>query len=113
MQEQTYYQILGVRPEASQSVIDAAYQRHMRRYETESVLARKRTGNDFVFDEENLGRIQEAYAILKDPALRKRYDEKLTERRADLASIDLSRRRSNIWPNRGPGCQSSATKRIR
>jgi curved DNA-binding protein CbpA len=92
MQEQTYYQILGVRPEASQSVIDAAYQRHMRRYETESVLTRKRTGNDFVFDEENLGRIQEAYAILKDPALRKRYDEKLTERRADLESIDLSRR---------------------
>jgi curved DNA-binding protein CbpA len=92
MQEQTYYQILGVRPEASQSVIEAAYQRMMRRYETESVLARKRTGNDFVFDEANLGRIQEAYAILKDPALRKRYDEKLNARRADLESVDLALR---------------------
>jgi hypothetical protein len=91
MAEQSHYQVLGVRPEASQSAIDAAYQRLMRQHETAAALERRRTGLDVVIGEARIDRIEEAYAVLRDPVLRQGYDETLIARGKVEESMDLAR----------------------
>lgn len=88
MREKTHYQVLGVRPEASVSVIEAAYQRLLRQHHTEAKLSQQPlVGNDPA-----LARLQEAYQVLRDPTRRQQYDESLRLRRGDIESIELSQR---------------------
>ncbi|MEZ4637010.1 MAG: DnaJ domain-containing protein [Caldilineaceae bacterium] len=77
MKDRTHYQVLGIRHEASQSVIEAAYRRLKRQYESASYLERRRVGVDVAVEDARLDRIEEAYAVLRDPALRERYDASL------------------------------------
>lgn len=77
MKDRTHYQVLGVRHEASQSVIEATYRRLKRQYESAAYLERRRVGADVAVEDSRLDRIEEAYAVLRDPALRERYDTSL------------------------------------
>jgi hypothetical protein len=90
MSEQTHYEVLGVRTEASQSVIEAAYQRLKRQHQTASTLERRRTGIT-VADDLRIDRIEEAYRVLRDPARRQSYDEMLVARGKGSESMDLAR----------------------
>jgi curved DNA-binding protein CbpA len=90
MPEQTHYEVLGVRTEASQSVIEAAYQRLKRQVETASMLERRRTGI-IVADDPRIDRIEEAYSVLRDLDRRQRYDETLVARGKGSESMDLAR----------------------
>jgi curved DNA-binding protein CbpA len=90
MPEQTHYEVLGVRTEASQSVIEAAYQRLKRQHQTASTLERRRTGIT-VADDLRIDRIEEAYSVLRDLARRQSYDETLVARGKGSESMDLAR----------------------
>jgi curved DNA-binding protein CbpA len=90
MLEKTHYEVLGVRTEASQSVIEAAYQRLKRQVESASMLERRRTGIT-VADDPRIDRIEEAYYVLRDLERRQRYDETLIARGKAAESMDLAR----------------------
>ncbi|MBX3001146.1 MAG: DnaJ domain-containing protein [Caldilineaceae bacterium] len=90
MPEKTHYEVLGVRTEASQSVIEAAYQRLKRQVETASTLERRRTGI-IVTDDLRVDSIEEAYSVLRDLERRQRYDETLIARGKAVESMDLAR----------------------
>lgn len=93
MSEQTHYQVLGVRPEASPSVIQAAYQRLVRQHQTELALTRRHAGLDVMLEADaKLERIEEAYIVLRDPVRRQQYDEKLLARHASVESVALAHR---------------------
>ncbi len=65
LNELNYYEVLGVKPDAAETEIEAAFQ--MRRSGTRQV------------DEVDSEYLQHAYEVLSDPARRKLYDELLTE----------------------------------
>lgn len=91
MIEQTHYQVLGVRPEASHSAIEAAYQRLLRQYQTAAALERRRIGHDLMVNAARIDRIEEAYFVLRDPVRRQSYDETLIARGKGEESMDLAR----------------------
>jgi curved DNA-binding protein len=64
--EQDYYEVLGVRRDASQEEIQQAYRKLARTYHPDL--------NKDPGAEERFKDISEAYAVLSDPATRKRYD---------------------------------------
>jgi curved DNA-binding protein len=64
--EQDYYEVLGVRRDASQEEIQQAYRKLARSYHPDL--------NKDPGAEERFKDISEAYAVLSDPATRKRYD---------------------------------------
>ena len=70
--QRDYYKILQVDPEASVAVITAAYKVLARRFHPETDL----TG----VHEVRLAELTRAYAVLKDPAARRRYDMDRAER---------------------------------
>ncbi len=89
MREKTHYQILGIRTEASPAVIEAAYQRLLRQYRTEAILAQQHAGPD---EDPELARLEESYRVLSDVTRRQQYDETLRTRRGGVESLDLARR---------------------
>jgi curved DNA-binding protein CbpA len=74
---QTYYQILGVLPDAEDIVIKAAYRVLAQRYHPD-----KNAGDSAVAS--RMAAINEAYATLSDPVKRAAYDEAIKERRNDF-----------------------------
>lgn len=67
-----YYEILGVFQDASQADITAAYRRLAMRWHPD-----RNPNNPEA--EEHFKRVAEAYAVLRDPEIRQRYDEQLAE----------------------------------
>jgi len=67
MQFKDYYELLGVKPDASDKDIKSAYRRLARKYHPD---VSKESGA-----EEKIKSINEAYEALKDPARRKAYDQ--------------------------------------
>lgn len=63
-----YYDILGVAPSSEQEVVDAAYRAMMKKYHPDMWKGDPAVG------EKKAKLLNEAYAILKDPARRKQYD---------------------------------------
>ncbi len=90
MKDRTHYQVLGVRHEASPSVIEAAYRRLKRQYESAAYLERRRVGVNLTVEDTLLERIEEAYTVLCDPALRGRYDASLLGQENIAESLDLA-----------------------
>lgn len=97
-----YYQILGVQPNASQEVLDAAYRRQVRLHTGEylndaALVAGPEPSDPF------LARVDEAYRQLSNPLKRWTHDEELKE--AELVPLtaeemELARRRieaSDAW----------------
>ena len=75
--QQTYYDILGIRRDASTQEVRIAYQRLVRHHHPD------RTGGDTI----EIVILNEAYEVLKDPTKRKAYDQSLLIGR--LTSEDL------------------------
>src|SRR5438094_648639 len=69
--EPTYYQILGVDPAADAATIDAAYHGRSLRFRAGSFLDRREPAGP------TQAEIERAYAVLRDPATRARYDAAL------------------------------------
>jgi len=73
IEEQTYYEILEVSPDATAKEIQRAYEHAKETFHTDSLAVYS------LFSEEEVKRIQtvieEAYRVLMDEALRKQYDE--------------------------------------
>src|SRR5207248_2219554 len=69
--EPTYYQILGVDPAADAATIDAAYHGRSLRFRAGSFLDRREPAGP------TQAEIERAYAVLRDPAARARYDAAL------------------------------------
>jgi curved DNA-binding protein len=67
MQFKDYYDILGIKPEASEAEIKSAYRKLARKYHPD---VSKEAGA-----EEKFKSVNEAYEALKDPAKRKAYDQ--------------------------------------
>jgi curved DNA-binding protein CbpA len=67
-----YYRILQVHPQAEQEVIEGAYRRLMRKYHPDSVNPGQRDNPEI---QRRVREINEAYAILGDPAKRRQYDK--------------------------------------
>lgn len=66
-----YYEILGVDRSAEPEVVDAAYRAMMRRYHPDTFAGAKDEA------EQRAKRLNEAYAVLKDPQKRRAYDATL------------------------------------
>lgn len=81
MSEETYYQILGVRPDAPPDVIEAAYRRLKRLY-TQTRLQTGWIDAGPEPDDPRLAALEKAYRVLRDPARRARYDLELSQRRS-------------------------------
>ena len=91
-----YYQILGVRPNATQEVLDAAYRRQVRMHTGEflndaSLVAGPKPSDPF------LARVNEAYRQLSNPLKRWTHDEELREaQQLSLPEEDLAKARARI-----------------
>ena len=75
MREETYYELLQVSPNADYEIIQAAYRRLVLRYHPDRSSEPKA--------EEMTRRLNDAYAILSDPAQNVEYER---EREADTGS---------------------------
>ena len=87
----TYYDILGITQAADFEIVHAAYR---------ALMLKKRKHPDLGGDTEEAKRINEAYSVLKDPAKRVQYDQKIGKtfeasssmerRRVHRTSVDVS-----------------------
>jgi hypothetical protein len=77
--EETYYQILGLLPDAEDIVIKAAYRVLAQRYHPD-----KNVGDPVAA--ERMAEINEAYEVLSDPVKKSEYDEKIKDRQSDFDS---------------------------
>ncbi len=96
---ESYYQILGVRPNATQEVLDAAYRRQVRlhtgEYLDDSVLIAGPEPSDPF-----LARVDEAYRQLSNPLKRWTHDEALSEAElVPLTEEELESARKRIEPS--------------
>ncbi len=91
----SYYEILGVTPSAEDVVIDAAYKALMKRYHPDANPPAAR-------GETQAKAISEAYATLKDPLARARYDRKIG------AGLAPATGRAQPSPRRRPQAAPSA-----
>ncbi len=94
----SYYQILGVQPNASQEVLDAAYRRQVRmhtgEYLDDAALVAGPKPSDPI-----LARIDEAYRLLSNPLKRWTHDEELKNaRQVPLTEEELEVARKRIEP---------------
>ena len=95
---ESYYQILGVQPNASQEVLDAAYRRQVRmhtgEYLDDAVLIAGPEPSDPI-----LAKIDEAYRLLSNPLKRWTHDEELKNaRQVPLTEEELEVARKRIEP---------------
>ena len=96
--QQNYYQILGVQPNATQEVLDAAYRRQVRLHTGEylndgALIAGPEPSDPF------LARVDEAYRQLSNPLKRRTHDEVLKEgQHFPLSDEDLEQARKRIEP---------------
>lgn len=97
--QENYYQTLGVQPNASQEVLDAAYRRQVRLHTGEylddaALVAGPEPSDPF------LARVDRAYRQLSNPLRRWTHDEALKEAQlAPLSEEDLERARKRIEPS--------------
>ncbi len=95
---ENYYQILGVQPNASQEVLDAAYRRQVRLHTGEylndaSLIAGPEPPDPI------LAKVDEAYRLLSNPLKRWTHDEELREAQlVHLSEEDLELARKRIEP---------------
>ena len=95
---ENYYQILGVQPNASQEVLDAAYRRQVRLHTGEylndaSLIAGPKPPDPI------LAKVDEAYRLLSNPLKRWTHDEELREaRQVPLTEEELEVARKRIEP---------------
>ena len=92
---ENYYQILGVQPNASQEVLDAAYRRQVRlhtgEYLNDASLVAGPEPSDPI-----LAKVDEAYRLLSNPLQRWTHDEALREAQHDhpgAEDLELARKR--------------------
>jgi curved DNA-binding protein CbpA len=102
-----YYRILHVQPEAPGQVITASYR---------TMMSKLRLHPDLGGDTANAALINEAYAVLSDPARRATYDlqrrrPKTAERNRDEATGPVAARKPAA-PARCPFCHAGAPKEI-
>ncbi len=95
---ESYYQILGVQPNASQEVLDAAYRRQVRlhtgEYLDDAALIAGPEPSDPI-----LAKVDEAYRLLSNPLKRWTHDEALKEaRQVPLTEEELEVARKRIEP---------------
>ena len=95
---ENYYQILGVQPNASQEVLDAAYRRQVRmhtgEYLDDAVLIAGPEPSDPI-----LAKIDEAYRLLSNPLKRWTHDEALkNDRLVPLTEEEIEVARKRIEP---------------
>ena len=95
---ENYYQILGVQPNASQEVLDAAYRRQVRlhtgEYLNDASLVAGPEPSDPI-----LAKVDEAYRLLSNPLKRWTHDEALREaEHVHLSEEDLELARKRIEP---------------
>ena len=96
--QESYYQILGVQPNASQDVLDAAYRRQVRmhtgKYLDDAVLIAGAEPSDPI-----LAKIDEAYRLLSNPLKRWTHDEELKDARlVPMTEEEIEVARKRIEP---------------
>ena len=93
-QNENYYALLGVSPNASASAIKKAYRREVRKYHPD-----KYEGNELAdLARERLAAINQAYDVLKDPAKRREYDQLQSGASGWSAGPSLGGQRLNAVP---------------
>jgi curved DNA-binding protein CbpA len=97
--QENLYQILGVQPNASQGVLDAAYRRlvriHTGEYLDDAALVAGPEPSDPV-----LARVEQAFRILSNPLKRWAHDEELKEaQQVPLSEKELEEARKRIEPS--------------
>jgi curved DNA-binding protein CbpA len=85
------YSVLGVRPTATADEIRRAYLRHVRLHHPDT---RRVTQQSEPSADEPLRRVMAAYALLRDPERRARYDRALE--RADSVADRTSKREASV-----------------
>lgn len=90
--ERNYYELLGVEPTADAAAIDAAYQGRALRFRVGSFGERQRQAVGPTREE-----IERAYAVLRDPAARARYDAEFFPVAVPVPVKPRSRGRSALW----------------
>ena len=85
-----YYSILGVMPWSEQKEIDVAYKGKVKIYHPDVYSGDKQ------YAEEEIKKINEAYAVLKDPFKRDEYDQLLKSNTIKLKIIEISDEQKNL-----------------
>jgi DnaJ-like protein len=94
-----FYTVLQVYPDADDEVIDAAYRQLMKKYHPDRAAG---DPNASARLHERAKRINEAYAVLRDPYLRREYDASRAYRRTTIPPRDRPPHAAEPPPSRRP-----------
>lgn len=100
MEKKDYYQVMGLKKEASAAEIKTAYRRLARKYHPDL--------NKAPDAEMNFKALGEAYEVLKDPKKRAQYDHLQASEAMQQERADSPSGRAYAWSNWGDGTETAA-----